>query len=367
MRKLFAVAVKEFRQARRDPLTVMMLIGLPAMMVVLYGYALNFDVRHVPLAVLDRDKSPASRDLVAAFVNSTFFDLKADLPADADILDLLQRGRARAVLEIPERFANDVAARRPVQVQMILDGADANTASAALGYATNIAAAQGVPLKIFRRPIEVRPRVWYNPELKSSHFLVPGLIGFILMITAVISTAMSVVREKERGTLEQIRTTPLGAGVLIFGKTIPYLVFSLAATAVILLSANFLFGVTITGSVWALFVATLVYLLGALGLGLLVSSLASSQAWAFQFGAVISMLPALFLSGFIFPLRSMPTVLQVLSYAVPARYYMNVLRGIILKGADLTPYRQSLTGLGLFALVVLTIAYIRLMRDEVAA
>lgn len=367
MRKLWAVALKEFRQARRDPLTVMMLVGLPALMVVLYGYALNFDVRHVPLAVLDRDRSPASRALVSAFVNSTFFDLAADLGRADDIPGLLQRRVARAVLIVPERFSEDLAARRPTAVQMILDGADANTASAALGYATTIAAAHGLPLDAVKPPIEIRPRVWYNPELKSSHFLVPGLIGFILMITAVISTAMSVVREKERGTLEQIRTTPLGPGVLILGKTIPYLVFSLAATGVILVAARWLFGVRIMGPLWALFAATLVYLLGALGLGLLVSSLASSQAQAFQIGSVISMLPAIFLSGFIFPLRSLPLPLQVISYAVPARYYMNILRGVILKGAGLSPYIGSLGGLLLFALLVLCVAYLRLTRDEAAA
>ena len=216
--------------------------------------------------------------------------------------------------------------------------------------------------------IDYEPRVWFNPDLKSTQFLVPGLIGFILMLTAVLSTALSVVREKERGTMEQLRVTSLRPSELIIGKTLPYLGISLIATGVIILAARFLFGVRVQGSYLELFVATLVYLVGALGFGLLVSSLADTQAMAFQIGTVTSMLPAIFLSGFIFPIHSMPAVVQGITYLVPNRYFLVVLRGVILKGAPLSTYagapRWDLLFLCLYGAAVFGIAYARLTRKE---
>jgi len=216
-RQLFAVAKKELRQAVRDPLSLAMLLGLPAMMLVLYGYAINFDVRHVPLAVQDRDMSAESRDLVSAFVNSTYFDLVTTAPAGSDLEDLMQTRTAKAILVIPENYARDMKSGRGAQVQLLLDGADANTATTVLGYASGIAAranaevvrGTSVGMVAERVAIDYQPRVFYNPELSSTRFLVPGLIGFILMLTAVLSTALSVVREKERGTMEQLRVTSL--------------------------------------------------------------------------------------------------------------------------------------------------------------
>ena len=379
--KVRALAVKEYRQAARDPLTLGMLLGLPTMMLLLYGYAVNFDVRHVSLAVEDRDKSAASRDLESAFVNSGYFDLAADLPAGADLQRLTERRQAMAILVIPESYGRDLAAGRTARVQLVLDGADANTATTVLGYATAVAAevnvevrraalARGAPAAPAApappaAPIDYQPRVWYNPELKSTQFLVPGLIGFILMLTAVLSTALSVVREKERGTMEQLRVSSLTPGELLVGKTFPYLSISLTATALILLAARLLFGVVVRGSYLDLFVAVLVYLVGALGFGLLVSTLSDSQAMAFQLGTTTSMLPALFLSGFIFPIRSMPAAVRVLTFAVPARYFLVVERGVILKGAGLRPYLQDTAFLVAYALVVLGLAFVRLSRKEV--
>jgi len=257
-------------------------------------------------------------------------------------------------------------------VQFLVDGADANTANTLLGYASAIVASANADLaaeapaavRLDTPGIDYEPRVWYNPELLSTQFLVPGLIGFILMLTAVLSTALSVVREKERGTMEQLRVTALHPGELIVGKTLPYLAISLTATVVILVAARFLFGVAVRGSYLDLFLVTLVYLIGALGFGLLVSSVAESQAMAFQLGMLVSMLPAILLSGFIFPIRSMPLAVQVITYAVPARYFLVVLRGVILKGAGLAPYWQDLGFLMLYATVVLTVAYARLTRRE---
>ena len=370
MRKTLAIAGKELRQARRDPFSLMMLLGIPTFMLLLYGYALNFDVRHVALVIQDRSLTHASRDLVASFVNSTYFDDAGRLPAGVDPGEVLARRKAKAVLVIPEDYANELAASRVAKVQLLVDGADAATATTLLGYAEGLVAQQSVQIRAIlsgtaaHPPVRFESRVWYNPELKSTNFLVPGLMGFILMLTAVLSTALSVVREKERGTMEQLLVTSLRPAELLIGKTLPYLMISLVATAIILLAARVLFGVAVRGSYFDLFVATLVYLIGALGSGLLVSSMSKSQAMAFQVGSLTSMLPAIFLSGFIFPIRSMPHVLQLVTYAVPARYFLVISRGIILKGAPLTAFLGDLGFLLLYGAVVLALAWRRLAKAE---
>jgi ABC-2 type transport system permease protein len=370
VRKVLAVAGKELRQARRDPFSLMMLLGIPTFMLLLYGYALNFDVRHVGLVIQDLSLSRASRDLVRAFVNSTYFDDAGRLPANVDPGAVLERRKAKAVLIIPEDFARTLAAGRVGTVQLLLDGADAATATTVLGYADGLVAQQGVKIRAAlsgseaSAPIRFEPRVWYNPELKSTNFLVPGLMGFILMLTAVLSTALSVVREKERGTMEQLLVTSLRPAELLIGKTIPYLMISLVATAIILLAARVLFDVAVRGSYVDLFLATLVYLIGALGWGLLVSSMSKSQAMAFQVGSLTSMLPAIFLSGFIFPIRSMPQVLQIVTYAVPARYFLVISRGIILKGAPLTAFLGDLLFLFVYGGIVLAFAWRRLVKAD---
>lgn len=371
IRKVWAVARKELRQASRDPLTLTMLLGVPTMMLLLYGYAINFDVRHVRLAVQDLDKSARSRNLVSSFVNSTYFDQVADLPAGADVERVTERREALGVLVIPEGYASDVEAGRIASLQLLLDGADANTATTVIGYAEALVSAENAALaqetsggRAQLAGIDYQPRVWYNPELKSTQFLVPGLIGFILMLTGVLSTALALVREKERGTIEQLRVTSLRPGELILGKTLPYLAISLTATFIILVAARVLFGLAVRGPYLDLFLATVVYLVGALGFGLFVSSIAESQAMAFQIGIFASMLPAMFLSGFIFPIRSMPLAVQLLTHIVPARYFNVILRGVILKGAGLAAYPQDMAFLLLYAGVFLAISYARLTRKE---
>jgi ABC-2 type transport system permease protein len=374
MGKILAVALKEMRQIRRDFLSLLLLLGLPTFFLILYGFALNFDVRHVPLAVQDEDRSAASRELISAFVNSEYFDLVEAVDAGADLEELAARRVAKAILVIPEGFARRLAGGRESPAQLLLDGTDAITATTVLGYGRAITA--DANLEMLRRTvltagvedevegIEYRPRVWYNPELESTLFLVPGLIGTLLMLTAALSTALSVVREKERGTMEQLRLAPVRTWQLILGKTFPYLVMSLIATATILLFARLIFGIEVRGSYGDLLIATLVYLAGGLGFGLLISTLASSQAAAFQLTLLTSNLPAIMLSGYIFQIRSMPEVLQWITYGVPARYYLVILRGIILKGASLAPYWRELAALLVFNLVVLTLASLRMARKE---
>jgi ABC-2 type transport system permease protein len=373
MRRTWAVARKELRQVARDPLSLLMLIAFPALMLVLYGFALNFDVRHVALAVQDRDHSPASRELVTSFVSSTYFDLVATPAPGTDLRALTERRVARAILVIPEGYGGDLAAGRGADVQLLVDGADANTATTVLGYARALVAEANVSLMTrllaprgggSRAGFAYDPRVWYNPELESTQFLVPGLIGFLLMLTAVLSTALSVVREKERGTMEQLQVAPLRTGELIVGKTLPYLGVSLLATLIVLVAARILFGVEIRGPHLDLLLATLVYLAGALGFGLVISTIADSQTLAFQLGLLTSLLPAMLLSGFIFQIRSMPAALQAITYLVPARYYLVILRGIILKGSGLGPYWGQLLALVVFALVMLALASLRMKRSQ---
>ena len=275
MSRLRAVVVKELRQVRRDPFSLAMLVGLPAFMLVLYGFALNFDVRHVRLALQDLDRSAASRELVASFTYSTYFDLAATPGAGTDLESLLERRAARAVLVIPAGYGHDLAAGRSAPVQLLLDGADSTTATTVLGYARALVAEQNLRIQAgtlrragVRAPpaLDLEPRVLFNPQLESTQFLVPGLIGFLLMLTAVLSTALSVVREKERGTMEQLRVAPLRTWELIVGKTVPYLGISLVATFVILLAARILFGVVIRGPYLDLLGAVLLYLFSALAL-----------------------------------------------------------------------------------------------------
>jgi len=373
VRRLRAVVVKELRQIGRDPFSLLMLIAFPALMLLLYGFALNFDVRHVKLAVQDRDRSASSRDLVASFTHSTYFDLVATPGAGEDLERLAERGVARAILVIPERLGQDLLAGRGAQVQLLLDGADSTTAATILGYARALVAdanaqlVAGALARAGRRsnpPLDLSPRVLYNPELESTQFLLPGLIGLLLMLTAVLSTALSVVREKERGTMEQLRVAPLRTFELILGKTFPYLGVSLLGTLIVLVTARLLFGVEIRGPRLDLLVVVLLYLFGALGFGLLISTVANNQTFAFQAGLITSLLPALLLSGFIFQIRIMPGWLQAITYLVPNRYFLVALRGIILKGEGLGTYWREAGALLVYGLVVTVLASARLVRRE---
>jgi ABC-2 type transport system permease protein len=373
VRRVLAVVVKELRQIRRDPLSLIMLIGLPAFMLVFFGYALNFDVRHVALAVQDRDRSPASRELVASFTHSTYFDLVATPEPGTPLEQLTERRVARAILVIPEGYARTLAGGQRAPIQLLLDGTDSTMSTTVLGYARALVAEANAELvsdafaRAGHRPspaLDLEPRVLYNPELRSTQFLVPGLVGFLLMLTGVLSTALSVVREKERGTMEQLRVAPLRTWELIIGKTLPYLGISLLATLIILVAARLLFGIVIRGPHLDLLVAVLLYLTGALAFGLFISTIADTQTFAFQVGLITSLLPAILLSGFVFQIRIMPGWLQVITYLVPARYFLVILRGIILKGEGLAPYWRELLALVAYATTAVVLASARLARRE---
>ncbi len=364
MRGALAVAIKELRQIRRDRRTLVILVVVPTFFLFLYGYALNFDIRHIRTAVEDRDSSSESRQLVAAFAESTYFDIVASATASATTDALVDRGEVRVVLVVPVGFGRVVRSGGTADVQVIIDGDNANSATTVLGYVTAVlreasVAWSGAPVA---NVVRVEPRVWYNPELRSTVFLVPGLIAFISMITAVISTALSIVREKERGTMEQVRMAPISTLSFVAGKTLPYLVLSQLGATAIILAAMVFFDLPMNGSWFALMVVVALFLVGALGTGLLVSTMADTQEVAFQLASLLAMLPTIILSGFIFPLASMPVALQYVSALVPARYFLTALRGIVLKGLGLVDVWPSLAALVVYGLVVLGLSAARLAR-----
>ena len=365
LRRTLAVAVKEFLQLRRDPRTALTLFGMPIALLLLYGYALSFDVQHIRLAVVDQDGTRAARDLAQSFLESGYFDLVSH-GRDPRVLDrMFDDGTTQAALVIPARFGSELAAGRRTTLQFVLDGSDSQTAITILGYARQIVGSVSPMVRFGGRDAAVVPvpLVWYNPDLSSARFLVPGLLAFILMVTSVIATALSVVREKERGTMESLRATPLVAIELLMGKTLPYLLLASGATAGTLAIARVLFDVRVRGSLLWLGTVTLVFLAVSLGCGVLVSTIAETQQVAFQVGLLSSMLPAFLLSGFIFPISSMPRGLQLVTHLFPARYYLTALREIVLKGAGPEVWWGQVAGLVAYGAAVLGIATVRTVRS----
>ena len=368
------VIIKEFRQIRRDVRSLVFMIFLPAFLLLMFGYALNFDLKHIPLAVVDQDGSRTSRDLVDKFRTTEYFDLKAVLGKTSQIDPLMGREAVRIALVIPPKFSADLDAGRSPSVQVIVDGSNATSGTTAAGYAGAIlqSYSQKVTVEALERralgglalPLSAELRVWYNPELRSAMFLVPGLMAFILMVIVTVSTAFSVVREKERGTMDQIKVSSVRPLELILGKMIPYVAISLASAHLVLLLGRVLFGVEIRGSYLLLLLAMILFLIGALGQGLLISAVTKTQQVAFLIAALTTMLPTFILSGFVFPIRNMPTAVQVVTYLVPSRYFLAALRAIILRGAGMPAIWQQLLFLTGFAVLSLGASAARLRRGD---
>lgn len=369
---IIPIVRKEFRQIRRDKRILGVLLFIPALMLLMFGYALNFDVKHTSIAVYDEDRSEASREFAQQFWNSEFFDLKFYLESKSEINTLLDGEKVRVILVIPSTFSKDLARGQEVSIQVLVDGANSFSASTILGYINGII--QQYSLKVitagFLRtggsamtiPIDLLPRVWYNPELRSAKYLVPGLIAFILMVVAVVSTSLSVVRERELGTMEQMMVSPVKPLEMILGKTIPYTLISLAAAASILVVGYFLFDVEVRGSFLLLFIVTLIFLLGSLGFGLVISTVAETQQVAFMIAALSTMLPTFILSGFVFPIRNMPSIIQAITYLIPARYFLVALRSIILKGVGLSAFWDQFMFLVFYALLMIGVSSLRLRK-----
>jgi len=362
-----AVARKEVRQLSRDPQSLAVHVALPAVMILLFGTVLSLDVRHVPLGVLDRDGSAASRALVASMTSGELFDLRGRLASEEEVDRALDAAGVTLALVVPAGFERELSAGREPAVRVVVDGSNALSAQTALGYAELFLSATGArlagdPAAAAEPPLSARLRVLFNPELASDRFLLPGLIAMILMVVSTVATALSIVRERETGTMEQLLVSPLSAGEVVLGKALPYSVLSLAATALVLGTSRVAFGLSLSGNPLVLLLLAVLFVVGAQSFGLLISSAITSQQVAFQVATYATMLPSFVLSGFVFPLRSMPGALQVLSWLVPARYFISGLRGVVLRGVGLEVLWPETVALSIFAAVTLGLAVWRLRR-----
>lgn len=368
---------KEFRQIRRDTRSLILLLVLPAALLLLYGFALNFDFRNIPIAVVDQDRTPAAREFLRLVTATEYLALAAELddPRKAD--DLLDRERVRAVIIVPEGFGRALATGGEARVQVLADGSNPTGASTAIGYLNAIAlgVSAGWTAEALERrgvrapavPVTAEPRIWFNPELRSALFLVPGLMAFILMGILVVSTAFAVVREKERGTMEQIMVSPVRPHELVLGKTIPYAAVSLVSSHLVLILGAVLFRVPIRGSYPLLLLVIILFLLGGLGQGILISIVTRTQQVAFIASALTTLLPTFILSGFIFPIRNMPGWVQAVTYLIPARYFLTALRAIMLKGAGLAAFWEQAALLAAFAAGAIGLSTLRLRRGLLEA
>lgn len=357
-RRIRAIMRREAIDIRRDRRSLLLTFLYPIFMLMLYGYGIRFDVNNVPLTILDRDETPESRALSRELTVSGYFRRVSWARDDRDVESDLANDVSRAAVVIPEDFARKVRSGEPATVQALIDGSDSNTSTIANGYilaivgrhALELAGDSAVP------PIELRTRIWYNPELLSVHFIVPGIIAVIMMIVGAMLTALSIVKEKERGTIEQILVSPIRPLEMIVGKIIPYVGIALLNLVIIMVAGYAIFGVPIKGSLLQLALMSVLYLVSSLGVGVLVSAIADNMQTAMLNAVFISLLPSILLSGFIFPISNMPIPLQVITYFFPGRYFITAIRGIYLKGVGLEVLWPQAVLLTLFAVAIVTLS-----------
>lgn len=349
---------KEFIQMRRDRLTIAMLVGVPAIQLALFGYAIRTEVRHLPTVVMDESRTPASRGLVDAMRNTGNFDIAGHAASRAEIQQLIQSGAARAALIIPPDFARNLKRGTTAYAQLIVDAADPLASTAAINAASIAAIRSSVAV----RPVmEMRVRPWYNPALRSSTYIVPGLVGLLLSMTLIMMTSMAIVRERERGTLEQLIVTPIDKTQLMLGKIAPYALVGYVQMTVILVLGKLLFGIPLRGSLVLLYALSAAFIVANLGLGLLVSTLARTQAQAMQMSFMF-MLPNILLSGYMFPREAMPEPAQWIGRVVPLTYYLQILRGILLKDAGFLSMWPQTLALAVFAVAVISLSVKRFSK-----
>jgi len=365
LRRIKTLVWKEFIQVVRDFRSLWMAVAIPVILLTLFGYALTLDVDQVPFVVWDQSNTAASRDFALHFKGSPYFKL-AGTCADYRCIDrMIDQGHALMALVIPKGFSSLLEQGNRAPVQLLVDGSDSNTASIAMGYADAINAAYNKTLLQLRlnsldapfiEPLRLLPRVWFNETLKSRNFIIPGLIAVIMMIVSALLTGLTVAREWERGTMEQLISTPMKASELIVGKFIPYFAIGMLDVLIAVLMAQFLFHVPLRGNVFLLFTVSGLFLSVTLGWGLFVSIVTKSQFMASQIAFITTFLPAFLLSGFAFPIANMPGVIQIMTFFVPARYFVTILKGIYLKGIGVQVLWPQIAALMLFSVVLTTAA-----------
>jgi len=370
--RLFSLIRKEFIQIGRDKRTLILVLVIPIMQLFLLGYAATNDVRNVPLAVYDQDRGPEARLLLEAYRAADYFTIAYDVNSEEELSALIDGGQARAGLIIPPEYGEKVLGGEPAQVMFILDGSDPTVASTALSAAKLIGQAYSTQVleeklmmtgqaAAIQPPVEVSTNVWYNPDLVSAHFMIPGVIGMILFALTSILTASAIVRERERGTIEQLIVTPIRPWELVVGKLLPYVILAFLNAFEVLAIGHYWFGVPIRGSLWLITFASLLFLLSSLGIGLLASTIANTQQEA-MLTVWMLLLPSIFLAGFFFPLEAMPKILQWISYVFPLRYYLVIIRSLMLKGIGIEAVKENLIALAIFGVAIMSLASMRFRK-----
>ena len=376
LRRTIAIVKKEFRQLKRDKRLLFVIFFFPVMLLIMFGYAVNFDVKHVKVAVYDLEKSSLSRDFINSLFNSEYFDLVDIINNEGEINEILDEKQAQCVIVIPKDLSKKLYSDKEVKIQFLIDGVDGNTANIINNYANlaTLSFNQKVTREILAvkgikqyEPIKLDPQFWFNPELKTAKFLVPGLIAMILIVTAVISVALSLVREKERGTIEQINVSPLSSIELLIGKTFPFVIISFINAGLILVASYFLFGVEVKGSIPLLFLTTIIFLIASTSLGIFISVVSDSQQVAFTLATFASLLPSVILSGFIFPIDSMPFLIQIITNVTPVKFFLIILRAIMLRGVGIEAFWDQLIYLGIFITVLVVLGTIINKKKSQAA
>ena len=374
MRRVIYMMWKEMLELRQDPRIFAIIFIAPILQLTILGYAATTDVRNVPVVVVDADRSAASRALISRFSAVSTFTI-VDVISSIDGVDpYLESGRAWMALGIPPRYAENLSMGRPTSLQIVADGSDASSTNIAMGYASNLIAGYAQDLieqKMRSSPsrtgggqsslpgIEPRVRIWFNPTIESRYFMLPGIFALLLLAVTSNLSSMAIVREREVGTLEQLNVTPLGRVQLILGKLLPYGAIGMIDAMIVLLVIVFWFQVPLRGSFWLLLAMSCVYLLTTLGLGLFVSTISRTQQQAMMTSTFFFMTPMMYLSGFIFPIENMPAAIQPLTYLVPLRYFVIILRGIFLKGVGLETLWPQALGLLAWGVAILTLAVLR--------
>ncbi|HYN83226.1 MAG TPA: ABC transporter permease [Gemmatimonadaceae bacterium] len=356
---------KEFIQMRRDRLTFALMVGIPVIQLVLFGYAIRTEVRHLPTVVLDESRSSESRSLVSVMEQTQNFRIAGQASSRAQVRDWIESGRAKAAIIIPPDFHTDLKRQRTAQAQVIVDAADPLASAAAIGGAALAASVRATAIADRGAsrppPLEVRVRPWYNPALRSSIYIVPGIIGVLLSLTLLAITSIAIVREREHGTFEQLVVTPVSKSAIMLGKLLPFVLVGYVQMTSILILGRILFGVPIRGSIVLLYVLSLGFIVANLGIGLLVSTLVKTQIQAIQL-SILLLMPNILLSGFMFPLEAMPVVAQWIALALPLTYYLTILRGILLKGVGINYLWHETLILAGFAAVLILISVRRFSK-----
>lgn len=358
-KRVGAIAKKEFIQIVRDYRSLSLAIVIPILLSVLFGFALSLDVENVPLAIWDQDKSQVSADFILNFKNSRYFKIVGYFEGYARLQDHIDKSRAMMAMVIPEDFSENIRSSRVAAVQLLVDGSDSNTATIAIGYARAVVDTYNVKNP---SPIDLRPRVWFNENMKSRNYIIPGLIAVIMMIIAAQLTSITVAREWEKGTMEQLISTPVRRSELILGKFIPYFIIGFFDLLVAVAMAQFVFFVPLRGSLFLLLGLSGIFLGGALAQGMYFSIVSKNQRLATQLAILTTFLPTFLLSGFVYPIYNMPAAIQVITYALPARYFISILKGIYLKGLGLQFLWSQALFLSLFAIAMISLAYRRFQK-----